>query len=347
MTLRRMSSFDCLKGVSCLAIVALHYVNTTSSSFLAAAQALTRFAVPVFFSISGYFLLSGNRIDSRKTVIKIRRLIVLTLWSSLFHALYIACSNIVFHPGWSARAFASEWINTEKLVLLLVQNSPFVYSHHWFLFALIDCYLFSLLFFRGAGNRKWIYLLTPALLAAYIFLQEWRTFLGWPLTFTLPYTNIAVTTHNLFIFRALPFFLFGVILREQRDKVTQWPIRRSVLLMLAVFGGAIAVCERLYIASTQYFMGSCLSAAALLILCIKEPDMHYPRLRYIGQNLSMSIYVIHIVVLQVLDGIADKLHWHESTVYIWFKLPLALLVCLLSAEVIHRCSCLISKHRAA
>ena len=55
---RRFRSIDCMKGISCLAVVLIHY--NFPGDLGIAIKTLSRFAVPVFFAISGFFLVSPN-----------------------------------------------------------------------------------------------------------------------------------------------------------------------------------------------------------------------------------------------------------------------------------------------
>ena len=67
--IERNITFDILKGVSCIAVVLIHY--GFKGSFGVAVNSLLRFAVPIFFGISGYYLSSSNLISDEKVLRKI------------------------------------------------------------------------------------------------------------------------------------------------------------------------------------------------------------------------------------------------------------------------------------
>lgn len=65
--IRRWDGFDLIKGVSCLAVVVIHY--NFKGVFGEEVKAACRFAVPAFLMISGYFLHPYDGSDVRTDVI--------------------------------------------------------------------------------------------------------------------------------------------------------------------------------------------------------------------------------------------------------------------------------------
>lgn len=311
---KRLKSFDCLKGLACIGVVFIHF-NFEGNLGLAV-KAFCRFGVPVFFCISGFFLLSNGTINDEKIVNKIRHIFKITVGASVFHTVII---NSIQSQNWCAKEFAISRLTADRIVKFFITNDPFLYAHLWFLMALIYCYIFVLLFFDKNRRLSWIKVMAPVLLILYSVLQEFGDIIGITRSVWIPGTENRVYFYNLFLFRALPAILFGILMNKYRSGIEKIPVSKVILIALVLLGGSIAVFERFTIGETQFFLGSYLMVTSLFVLAIKLPDWKMTALEYLGRELSMYIYILHIAVGRTMDMVAQSFGVQKMIGYLYGK----------------------------
>ena len=139
-TVKRSYNWDYLRVLASVAVVMLHVsysymgaipVNGTAFTVMAAYNALTRFAVPVFFMMSGLFLLDPVRELSIKDCLKrTGRLFVIFYFWSAFYAF---------------QGLAVDLITGAEITQEILDNSMqrFItgHGHMWFMFKLAGYYL--------------------------------------------------------------------------------------------------------------------------------------------------------------------------------------------------------------
>ena len=140
----RNTTFDMFKGIACIGIVLIHskFPEPLGTGF----RSLGCFGVPLFFCISGYYLSSKEIIDHSTIIRKIHHILILIVGSELFYSAFAFFLNKLHDSEkrdiFIEYAFKKGWF--EKFIIL---NQPPVYSHLWFLYALLTLYLLVLLFF--------------------------------------------------------------------------------------------------------------------------------------------------------------------------------------------------------
>lgn len=333
---KRYDALDCLKGLACLAVVLIHY-NFSGGDIPGyigiSLKAACRFAVPVFFTISGFFLTDSRDIDSGNLVRKLRHVLKMIFFSGVFYLFFsLVWYRLYEGAGWDRISFTLEQVTGDKLLKLFLTQDPLLYSHLWFLFGLFNCYAFVLLFIQKK-NYKLIYLLAPVLLCIFACMQEFHLLLA---SVQLTGMDTRIYFYNSFLFRALPFFLSGMILRDRLAMIQQKPIRRSLFWILAAFGVCLAVAERFIFGESQFYIGSYLTAYSLIIYALQYPDEKLHVLQHIGRDLSMWVYILHIAVGKGLDIIAKYGQlWGHNWYYI--SRPLIIIaISLFIAEALHR-----------
>ena len=137
---KRIYSFDIMRIVSICAVILLHisadYVKSEPNSsygfiisnFL---NSLSRFAVPIFFMISGALMLNENKkTDGKKIFRSTLSLFTLLIFWSVFYAVsYHLIKPLVFHENISISSFVNALLNG--------------HYHMWYLFVLIGLYLIT------------------------------------------------------------------------------------------------------------------------------------------------------------------------------------------------------------
>lgn len=137
----RNHCLDAMKGCACIAVVFMHCEFPGKLGILI--QCLTRFSVPLFFIVSGYFcVFDDNDIAKRKIKKKIRHIGEITIWSCILYALFTIGKNCVL-DGMSIIDFLTDRLGAKEWMEFLIFNQPIVVAGHlWFLFALLYSYCF-------------------------------------------------------------------------------------------------------------------------------------------------------------------------------------------------------------
>lgn len=313
----RYGSLDVLKGLGCIAVVLIHYnfPGWTGKAIWAS----SRFAVPLFFCISGFFLPDSNGcITVRALVRKAWRLVVLlTAVIIVYHVYLYFVPEFAPRLG-TAKMFgltASFWLNNSLFPVI------------WFVGALIYSYVFMILF-CGPINRTALWTLASVLWLGCFYLYDVNAI--WPMT--APATVIkslsgSIVWSNFFLFRSLPFVLMGLLLRLYIQSVEKW-IRSSVVVFcLVLIGFAVSVGEMTQTGRVQFSTGCVFAMIVMFAWAIGNPNGGAHWLRVVGERASLLVYLSHIPIGTLVRKLAGV---YEIDSEYWFKWSLPLMVLALS-----------------
>lgn len=312
----RYRMIDCLKGIACLAVVLIHY-NFADNLGLAV-KAMMRFAVPFFFFVSGFFMPDGeNMIYRKRTWKKLKHIFSLIVFSSVFYAVYTIVWNKLVFADWSISEYVAEKISFVRCVKLVLSCDPFVYAHLWFLLALVFCYVVFLLFDNyKVSNILWF--IAIPLLAMFFVVAEFSQFFGVRSMMPLLGTDVNLMFFNMPILRAMPFFMIGMLVKKNEavivDKVSKIPW--GFYLIVIISGSALSIYERLCIKDSQYYIGNMMTFACMVCIALAYRDKGNSVLEYIGNKLSLYVYIFHIAVGKALDIVGSKLHITQEPWYL-------------------------------
>lgn len=299
----RYQSFDFLKGIACVAVVLIHFVFP--GSFGTFIKMTSRFAVPIFFLISGFFFVKKSTCTIADTARKLHHSVSLVLFAGVFHAIYLPIFMAITNDNWTSAEFLSEKVTVSHIAQFFIMNRPFYFSHLWYLLALVYVYLFALVWF-GDGKRLWTAgPLGFILLGGMALSQEFSTICPFPTSIPISGSNLRLTLCHMFFFRALPFFLLGVWVRlhEMQIKHFATKIPNWVLWILAAIGGACAILEFYLTKNAQFYLGNFLTCASMVLWAIKNPYSGIKSFVFIGNSLSLYIYIFHIIIGKVIYSI--------------------------------------------
>lgn len=275
---------DCLnvwKGIAAFAVVLIHCTLPGVPGEII--KGIARFAVPLFFLISGYFAYGREDAVLRRREIHILRLYVgavavYYLWAAIRYFL-------------SQRTFAQMGAELfpdggRTVSDLLFFNRTAMAPHLWFMGALVYCYLFYRLLARKRLEER-AYLLIPVLLAANLLLGEGRGL-----------TGIAVPVRWLrsFWLTGFPFFLWGSWF-ACREKQGRLQLHRGAGMALVAGGMLLSSVECLWSGYDELYVGSILTAGGLFSLALAFADLGKGSLlARIGERDSANIYLWHMLL---------------------------------------------------
>lgn len=306
---------DCLnvcKGVAAFFVVFIHC--NFPSPVGGMMNGLARFAVPLFFMISGYFSYQ-KRIDViRSRTRKIWRLFLLS--NSVYFIWKVAVSWWEETLSWGMMADLFSPISLMRWIFL--NQSPMM-SHLWFLGALLYCYLFYG-FLIGHIKEEYFYFLIPVCLVCNLFLGN----------------KISFMYVRNFWLTGLPFFLWGHwFAREESCKRLRFKGRYCIVAVGA--GACLTMAEMLLLGGKELYLGSVLMAAGGFAWALEHPHFgENSRMAHIGERDALHIYLWQMIVYDITIITASHKGFEGHMVYQWL---MPLWVCLISwllAEGIER-----------
>ena len=187
-----------------------------------AVQAISRFSVPFFFMVSGYFCYYPNRETYDDSVYrrKITRIGRIVLWASLFYLFFaFVLKKSITVTRYDAVAFG-------------VFNQPFIIvGQLWFLYALLYDYLVYGIIWRK-NKIRWFYCLSVILFIAYICLAQGAHLCG---------IQVPNMYYRNWLIEGLPFFFAGHWIHANQEKIR---IPDKFLLLIVLISTLLCLVER-------------------------------------------------------------------------------------------------------
>jgi peptidoglycan/LPS O-acetylase OafA/YrhL len=288
----KYESLNTLKGLACIGVVFMH------CSFPGILGKIIsycfKFNVPIFFMISGFFLysLDNNQIINRikKQISKIAKMM---LFCFVFYGLFdfiVKCyiDNSILKEKWIIDTF-----NISELPRKLLFGT-FFNGTLWYLYALIWSYILLLLFFNYSKYSKLLFSV-PIIFIIHIVTRIYVKYHNFDWYF-------ANYWRSCFLY-GIPFILLGFIIANNKNSLVK--INNKILCIVAVLGLLLQFVEYyLFKQSLDFYFGSIFYSISLFILAIKYPLLKYnDTINYIGEKLSMYIYIIHFSIIIFLSHI--------------------------------------------
>lgn len=279
----RNLSLECCKLLAACFVVFLHI--PFPGAFGQVIVCLSRFAVPLFFAVSGWFSFGASPETLGK---RFRHILLLELLGDVlyfswgFLRLYLAGEN----PGWTVLNY---YLDPQILKMWLFWSvDPFA-GHLWYLSATCLCYCVLWAYTRlGRKDYRPLYLTGLVLLLGCFAMGEFSRFTGLRVDYRICRSGL---------FTGLPVFFLSMFLRENRAKLE----KTGLPLMLT--GIALSILEWKSFGSHDLYIGSVLTAAGILLAtarCPSVPGWLAKAAAGFG-SLSTTVYLTHLL-LQELYG---------------------------------------------
>ena len=251
-------------------------------------DSLIRFAVPVFFLISGYYsYFSDNNIAKQKYKKRAIKLLILIVISNLIYFIFdiitgkTALTNELLQNKFSARSIFN---------FLILNVSP-TSGHLWFLNSLLYCYIIYLIMSKFGISHKKLYKYIPILLITNIMMGE------------IAYTMKVYTTsmyYRNFLFTGLPFFTLGYLINDKQEKIKN-KISNKMISITIILSCILIVLERLSTGKIELFIGTIFLSVSLFIWCVLNSNkLNFKVLSWIGEKLYTYIYIMQGIVIELL-----------------------------------------------
>ena len=275
--------FDFIKGIACISVVFLHCAFPGTLGL--AVKAVSRFCVPLFFMVSGYYYLSDKTFNVSERKRKVLHICKITIWSTLFYFAFGIVQTILYPSP--LESFS--WIDV--LVFLGCNKPFFITGEMWFMYALLYVYL-ALVFVNQEWYRRNSGKIALVCLSLYVFLAQGLYGAGFSLQ------NIA---YKNWLIEGMGFFSLGLVLHQHQKKLK---ISNKVLLVVVILATILSLFERYYLGRNfGVNISSIPQVVALMIYAVNNPSRHEGLIQRLGRDCSLMIYILHPAVWHSMDGI--------------------------------------------
>ena len=281
----RTQSMECARLIASFFVVVIHV--PFPGAFGNVISCLSRFAVPMFFAITGYFSFGA---DSRKLA---RRMGYIFRLNLLATSLAILCKYQRL-SGWDAGVLLKLqqlMPNRERTVRwIFLHVNPFS-GELWYLTAIFFCYVGVWVYVRFVqkteNDYRLLYRISLVLFLIRFFAGDLLRFAGVPIPF--------------YVFRdgwflGLPMFTLGLFLRQYQDGIlARFPLTGKSFLLLSGICFLLSFLQWQLMEKPELPLGTVAQVALLLLFAAAHPK--------VGNN-------------RIADGIVAKFSFLSTAIYI-------------------------------
>lgn len=293
---KRNHVVDMIKLIASYFVIFLHF--PFQGTFGTIVFALSRFAVPFFFIVSGYFYSKSDKnVQYKSTKTKIRHILLLLCVAEFLNFM----GGIIGHYDFRLSIFRNVIYTFIRAayaydVWRVISFTPLFNFGAWFLVQLIAVYLIYALFSKLSVLRYSKYLAIGGFLSGFLFIR-----ICYLLKIELvPYLDYFI------LFMGFPFFSLGYHMKEISFSGVK--MKNPYLAVALLVGMVLSYCEKLLFPTANVYLGSILINLVCVTLFIKY-EGHLPKtyfgklLSWLGNKISLYIYILHPLVGTFLSWI--------------------------------------------
>lgn len=252
-------------------------------------NALARFAVPLFFLISGFYSYQANPQKIRK---RIRNVFTLLIFATVCCTLTNIIPLLLNGRLDLVVSYFKNYIDPTVLVRLLVFNVPVSSGHLWYLLAITYVYIIFYFTTLLRYNEKVIFIFSFLLLFINVLFGKW-----------LSGVRIAASVSIVrnFVLMGIPFFGVGLFAKKHESKLRTIPYYAPVIFF--AIGILVSILDYHYFGTSDLNAGSLFILFALVIVFIKYSAVQYPSFFMALEGCSTYIYIFHIAISVVIGKV--------------------------------------------
>lgn len=312
---KEIYSLNLLKSICAILVVLIHTHLAGKIVFVP----FYRCAVPIFYMISGYFLMSENGLWHRE---KIKGYIqkMVSIWI-IIDAIYILFSSTLFKEYSPFHGTDLNIYNFLKVISSEILFGGQFCGPLWY----ITAYIWTLAIISLWKKRisTTLYLSTIiALLCINLIFGAYNFLL--PFHPWQPFSNTNVFT------TALPFVMVGGFVKLNFNKLQKFATKKIYLLVIGLSYVEIAILWLLGSKDGDVFIMTPILSMIIFIGFILHPTWgKNAYLTLIGREFSLNIYLLHYLMIWVIGGLCQYLNINIRNIEFFIVFLITLLLCYL------------------
>jgi len=321
----RNITLDLLKLFSAYAIVFLHLIVRDTMGM--SVNAVTRFAVPLFFTISGYFLYNNN---PKKILSKFYHIFYIFIGTFILYFSYEIIKLYLLGDTVSLYNFLKYLFDKKQLILFVIFNcTTGIFGHLWYLPAIMYCYIIYYFINKTKIDYKICYIFAFILIIIQLILGE-----------LLSVFDIRLRLYLIrnFLLVGFPFVTLGIFIKEIIVKKNQIVLKipNYILYLLLIMGLIESLFVTFKFNCNELYLGSILIAFALFVLALKGKDRKYNNKIINLSKCSTIIYVLHIFIDDLITTVLQKLNFKfHGNLFDFLKAIVVCIVCTVVALMVN------------
>lgn len=326
-----------LKGICAILVVLIHTDFLSKQLW----TPIYRIAVPIFYMISGYYLLSKEYSINQDTIKKqLKKIIKYTITASFVYILFNIGFNIFKHIHENTQfnllnILLPHTKNIFETTLRYLLSNP--YSEHlWYLTAYIGCLICLLYIVKFKLYNLLLYLVPIGLLVGlsigkYSF---WEIHIPAYL-----YRNVFTT--------ALPFVLIGLYIRKYQESILLRSKNLNIIILVFVILSYIEylLYWKLHTYKGGDLMLTTIPTAIIFFLYFRQKKPTWGKrniIKIIGKDYSLNIYLYHILFVNIFRIFFNK---KDYPLLYQFEFPIVLLFTVAIFFIYHRINITITQKK--
>lgn len=293
---KKNASLQVFKIIAACLIVFIHW--SFPGLFGTLVISVARFAVPFFFTVSGFFLIKNSNVNAselRKNILrKIKHIVLIIIFSEIINLIYKFIASAL---GIKTLAQHLDGFRLKNIPKFILFNKSMMGEELWFLYAQVYSYFFFYIFANVLLKKRWFkYVCLIPLFVVYIIeLLVLKNVIA-----TQEYTLVDCYWRS-WINLGVPFVALGLIFKENEDKIKSISINVGILLFC--FGNVLAFFERWYITGHDFEANICYLIVLLGVYVISINDkvvlQDRPLIMLLGDS-TLYVYVTHMCVGEII-----------------------------------------------
>lgn len=287
MTLQKNNTLELLKLFASYMVVFIHVPFYGQIGVII--ETIARFAVPLFFFISGYH---SYQIQPKKITKRIKNILNLLIFTTICYTVFNIIVLLLNGNINGIITYFSQYLNHKTLIKLLIFNVSVSSIHSWYLLAILYVYIIFYFLTSFHFNETATFIISFLLLFLNIFLGEGLSVFG---------ITVSPIIMRNFAIIGIPFFVAGMFTKKYNNKVYNIP--NYVIIIAIIIGILESTFSRYFFGKKELYIGTLLILFGTVTIFVKYSTIKYPPFLNALSGCSTYVYIFHIIVSFVLKEI--------------------------------------------
>lgn len=313
---------DWIKGIACICVVFMHC--EFPGLLGTAVQAISRFCVPFFFMVSGYFCFKSDIVSGKGRRIndKVVHVLKIIINACIFYTLFMVLLCLLGKEiVWS--------ISKYGVLSWIIFNTPSwagVAGQYWFLFALLYTYAFYAILMRH-GWLKQAYWVAAVMFVVYVIMAQGMHLIG---------IRVPNMIYRNWLVEGFAYFMLGHWIHHHQERLN---FDNKILMAIIITTTLLCWVER-YIMGRDFGVNivTIPQVFCLFLYAVNNPEKHKGVVQEIGKRYSMFVYILHPAIWHSLELVYEKIGISDNMVALYLLPIIVVVLTLFASHIVYVCN---------